>query len=523
MFALLLCIVTLEVYSKVDSVVVYSDRVMVTRVANIYLDKSTDVIFPDLPGAIEDASVRVRAKGVKIGEVQVKRGYKEEPHPKVKKLQDMIKLLEIEDRTLSDEVAVLKDKEKFLQSIAIGGPDIVSKDIITGKVSPQAWKQGLKFMVDELLSAKLRTAKIERMRVDLKKKINELKRELNDIKSIIENRKTVIFDAHPVTAKNYKIQFSYILYGASWRTYYELRANPSTGKIGLSYFSKIYQRTAEDWENTKIVLSTAQPALGGTAPVPSPWYIDLYVYRPAKSARAPLAAPAEEKKELEMILDGVYAEVPAPPVEAGISIWYPLPGRYTIKSGDPEKKIQIYETTFDADFEYLIIPRITQLAYSTGKWKNTTDYLFIAGEGGTYVGDDFTGKIYLPTIAPEESTTTSFGIDERVKVKRKLKKSKVLKGGLFSNKTKYEFTYENTVKNFHNKEILCTIVDQIPIPQNADITVHNVKIEPKPTEEDKDQGIYYWKVGLDAGEEHKISISFSVEVSSDQEIQGLIP
>lgn len=521
MFALLFFIVNLEVYSKIDSVAVYSDRVMVTRIANVYLDKSTDIVFPNLPGTIDDASIRVKAKQLKIGEVQVKKGYKEQPHPKVKKLQEKIEALEIEDRTLSDEIAVLKDKEKFLQTIAVGGPEVISKEIITGKVSPQAWRQGLKFMVDELIGAKMRTANIERQRADLKEKINALKQELSDVRAIVENRKTVIFDAHPESAKNYKVQLSYILYGASWHTYYELRASPSAGKIGLSYFSKISQRTGEDWEDTKIVLSTAKPVLGGVAPVPMPWYINLYVYLMEKATRA---APMEVAKEAEVTLDGLIAEVPpAPPVEAGVSIWYPLPGRYIIKSGDPEKKIQIYETSFDADFEYFIIPRVTQLAYSTGKLQNNTNYLFLAGDAGTYVGDDFTGKTYLPTIAPEESTTVSFGIDERVKVKRELKKSKVSKGGLFSNKTKYEFIYENSIKNFHNKEIQCTIVDQVPIPQSSDIKVGGVKLEPKPTEEDKDRGIYYWEVPLNPGAEYKITVSFTVEAPADEEIQGLMP
>jgi uncharacterized protein (TIGR02231 family) len=522
MIALLFFLVNLDVFSKIDSVIIYSDRVMITRLANVYLDRSTDLVFADLPGAIDDASVRVKAKGLKIGEVQVKKGYKDEPYPDVEKLKSKIEALKIRDRTYADEIAVLKSKEKFLQTIAVGGPEVISKEIIFGKVSPQAWRQGLNFMVDELLSAKMRMAEIERVRKELQDEINVFQRELNDIRSIVENRKTIIFDGHPQGAKNYRIQLSYILYGASWCTYYELRAQPSKGNIGFSYFSKVAQRTGEDWENTKLVLSTAQPALGGTAPVPTPWYIDRYAVTKTEGIRG------GRTEEIERFMDTpatarVTAPPPAPPVEAGVSIWYPLPGRYTIKSGDPEKKIKIFSTSFKSDFEYFIIPRITQRAYSTGKMKNTSDYLFIGGQAGTYVGDDFTGKTYVPTIAPDESTTVSFGVDDRVKVKRELKKSKVSKGGLFSGKKKYEFTYENTVKNFHNKKIQCTIVDQIPIPQDPDIKVKDIKIDPEPSEHDKDIGIYYWKVSLDPTEEYKVTISFTVEAPGDSEIQGLMP
>jgi uncharacterized protein (TIGR02231 family) len=522
MLVFLLIIINLEVHSEVDSAVVYSDRVMVTRITQVYLDKTTDIVFTDLPGALDDATVKVKAEGLKIGEVQVKKRYAKEPHPKIKVLFGEIETLENKDRTLSDELTVLKDKEKFLQTIAVGGPEVISKEILTGKVSPQSWRQGLKFMTDELLSTKKRQAEIERQRKDLKEEIDALQNELNDMKSIVANRKNVSFDARPMSTKTYTIHLTYIVYGAQWRTYYELRAYPSSGKMTLSYFSKINQRTGEDWDNTKIVLSTAKPALGGAAPRPGPWYIRRIV--PMTTLRGgredDLYYKAEALEELSLTTADVVA---TPPVEAGISIWYPLPGRCTIKSGDSEKKIQIYETSFHADFEYFIVPRIIKHAYSTGKMQNTSKYLFIAGEAGTYVGDDFTGKTYLSTIAPDESTTVSFGIDERVRVERELKKSKVIKGGFFGSKTKYDFTYENRVKNFHNKEILCTIVDQVPIPQDPDIKVSSIKLEPKPSEEDKDQGIYYWHVLIGAGDEYIINVSFTVEAPRGVEVQGLMP
>jgi len=518
MFTILFLLIGFEINSKVDSVVVYSDRVLVSRIANVFLEKAADIQFSNLPGALDDLSVRVKAKDLKVGEVQIRKGYTKGADLRVKELEAKIKILEIEERKMVDELAVMKDKEKFLGSIAVGSGDIISKEIYTGRIVPELWRQAARFLVEELISTKMRTAEIERLQTDLKERLNSLRQELNDIKAIVENRKAVFFDAHPKIAQNYTIELDYIVYGANWRTYYEIRGNPSGSKIDISYFGKIGQRTGEDWDDTKIVLSTAKPAYGGTAPTPEPWYIDLYMPS-VEAERAAAYLPAEAPQPAKKLAEEVIAE--APPVEVGISIWYPLPGSYTIKSGDPEKKILISETSFDAIFEYFIVPRIAQLAYSTGILKNTTDYLFLSGDGGTYVGNDFTGRVFIPTIAPDESTTVSFGIDERVKVKRELKKSKVSRGGLFKDITKYEFLYENTIKNFHNKEITCTIVDQVPVSQNPDIKVTGIKFEPKPTEEDKDRGIYYWRIPIDANCELKIDVWFTVEAPSKAEIEGL--
>ncbi|MGB9721190.1 MAG: mucoidy inhibitor MuiA family protein [bacterium] len=517
----LLFLLAITVDSKIDSVIIYSDRVMVSRIANVYLDKSGDLIFADLPGSLDDQSIRIKSIGLGVGEVQIQKGYTPQPHPRVKELDDKIKSLEQKDRSLSDEILVIKEKEKFLQTISVGAPDVISKEVYTGKISPSAWEQGLKFMVDGLLSAKARIAQIERQRKELTTEIDTLRRKLNDTKAVIENRKTIKFDVYPEKPGNYEIELNYILFGATWRTYYELRANPSSGKIGITYFGKISQRTGEDWEDVKIVLSTGKPALGGTAPTPEPWYI--YSYEHEKETMVPRAAPSP-------LAMGVVAEKAAitqtppsaPPVQTGIAVWYPLPGRYSIKSGEAEKKIQIYETEFNADYEYLIIPRLSELAYSTGKFQNKSDYLFLAGEAGTYVGDDFTGKTSFPNLAPEESTTVSFGIDEMIKVQRELKRSKVTKGGLFKKTKKRELVYENSIKNFCDKEITCTIIDQVPVSQEPDIKVGDIKFEPKPSEEDKDRGIYYWNITIKPTEVFKIKTSFSVEAPETSNIEEML-
>ncbi|MEO0096078.1 MAG: DUF4140 domain-containing protein, partial [candidate division WOR-3 bacterium] len=124
---LLLMGINITVDSRIDSVIIYSDRVMVSRIANIYLDKSAELIFADLPGSLDDQSVRIKANGLAIGEVQIQKGYTAQPHPRIKELEDKIKSIEQKDRVLSDELAVLKEKEKFLQTISVGAPDVISK------------------------------------------------------------------------------------------------------------------------------------------------------------------------------------------------------------------------------------------------------------------------------------------------------------------------------------------------------------------------------------------------------------
>lgn len=512
---------TLTVASKIKSVIVYSDRVLVTRNFKTKLKEAIDIVLLDLPGALDDQSVRTRAQDLQIGEVQVRTGYKKEVTQEEKVIGQKIKKLRIDDRTLADELIVLQEKQKFLNAVTVTGPEIISNELFSGKVVPEAWREGLLFISQELTNIKVRSAEIELKKLDIKEKIDALNKELHDIKSIYENRKTVVFDVHPREEKEYTVEVSYIMYGAGWRTYYEMRADFDKNTVSIAYYGKVHQRTGEDWEDVEMTLSTAQPALGGSAPEPYPWYIDLYIPRPKKRARMEAvksAAPAAEAAD-EMIEEE--ARTVIAPVDTGIAIQYPLPDRFTVKSGEPEKKVIIAEQDVQCEFKYLIVPRMAEHAFSTGLFTNTTGNLFLSGDASTYVGDDFTGQVYIDTIAPDDEAAITFGVDERVKVQRKTKRRKVSKGGLVKKSTKYEYEFSNEITNLHKKDISCKIMDQVPVAQNPDIKISSIHIDPKSTKEEKDRGIFEWEVIVPGGNKYAITIGFSVEAPYGAQVEGL--
>jgi len=104
----------------------------------------------------------------------------------------------------------------------------------------------------------------------------------------------------------------------------------------------------EDWEDTQIILSTAQPAIGGTPPEPQPWYINIYIPKPVKAKRAMPAESADKLAAAPSMEQRVEYEG-APPVETGIAVRYPLPGKYDIKSGEQPKKVKICDVLLDSE------------------------------------------------------------------------------------------------------------------------------------------------------------------------------
>jgi uncharacterized protein (TIGR02231 family) len=514
----------MTVSSQVDSVVVYPHQVLVVRNASVTVSGSGELVFPNLPGALDDNSVRIKAPGIRVGEVQVRRGYLAEPTPEVKRRLARVQELEDEFKGLEDEGAVLKAKEEFLNSVKLGAPEIISKELQQGKVAIESWRGALTFVGDELAKVKARQVKLGREREELQKQVEAARREYNDAKAAVENRKEVRFN-FAADAGTYELRLSYVIANAaSWSPYYELRANPGQGKVDVSYFAKLTQRSGEDWEDVKVVLSTTTPVLGVTAPEPNPWFLSLLEpERPAYKRMEAMPAPGGRFDDIAGMQAGIMAEKAEEiqPVETGISLQYAIPGRVSLKSGEQAKKLGLKQIALPAEFEYYALPRSRQQAYLTGKLANTSDFVFLAGDGNTYVGDEYTGSTWLPNTAPQESTLLSFGIDERVKVKRELVKSFKSKGGLLSKTEKQSFVYRTTVENYTQKPVAIKVVEQVPVSQQGEIKVTVTKVEPKFLEEDKAKGTYTWKPTVETRGKFTIDFEFTVEYPAGRQVQGL--
>ncbi len=335
-----------------------------------------------------------------------------------------------------------------------------------------------------------------------------------------ENRKEVIVDVSVTESSTYPIELSYIIpQSVWWNPYYELRANPSESKVGIGYFAKISQRTGEDWEGIKVLLSTAKPAISGVAPQVYPWYLTLeepipIPIRDYGVMEAQFLAPAEAVE-----VKAAKAEIEVPKVETGISLQYVIPGRVSLKSGEAEKKIALYSASLPPEFKYYIYPKAQPIAYLKGKMLNKTEYIFLAGEANAYVGSEFTGKTRIPSIAPEESTEASLGVDERVKVKHDLVKTFTSKTA--NKRQKTEFTFKTVIENYHSKPVKFTLVEQVPVSQQKEITVRVTKIEPKFDEENKDIGTFTYTRELQPKEKFIVDLGYFVEYPIGRKVMGL--
>jgi len=513
----LICGLTLT--SRIDTVIVYPNQVVVIRSASVSIAGQEELIFTGLPGALVDNSVRVRAPGLKIGDVQIKPGYLAEPTPAVRKMEERVRVLEDSVKILEDEGVVLKAKEEFLNSVKLGAPEIISRELQQGRVAPESWRGALSFIAEELSQVKVRQVVLNREVEAVRKRLDAARQELSGARALVENRKELRFTVNGEPG-SYRINFSYAIpRAAEWQPYYELRADPTKKTVNIAYYARLSQRTGENWEDVRIILSTATPSAGITPPQPEPWYLTL-LEEQAQIKRLP-AVPVGAVVEgfSESAISSTPAEIK--PVETGVSLQYEIPGLVSLNSGESARNLLLTEVSLPAEFSFYSLPRVEEKAFLTGRLVNSSPFLFLSGEGNTFVRDEFTGSVQLPVVAPQESVSLGFGVDERVKVRRELVKTFKSRVGLTGRTERLQFVYRTTVENYSSAPVRIKVVEQIPVSSQKEIRVTVTKIEPRFDAQDETIGTFTYEPELKPGARFEINLEYQVEYPAGKRVLGL--
>lgn len=72
------------------------------------------------------------------------------------------------------------------------------------------------------------------------------------------------------------LTLTYLVDNSGWLPAYDLRVEDITQPLELTYKAIIHQQTGVDWEDVKLVVSTANPDQSGSKPVVEPWKLAFY-------------------------------------------------------------------------------------------------------------------------------------------------------------------------------------------------------------------------------------------------------
>lgn len=537
------------VESTISAVTVYTDRAVVTRTATVELAGGpTELVFANLPEGLLDQSVQVSGRGTAqatILDVAARRTFVDfTPNARVKEIEDQLRALRNDDRSLADQVAVLNSQRDSINEF-MKNAVVASKD--AGRPKLEDVRATLEFGQKQLLEIAQSNQKLDQQREDLGNKIAALEQQLNELRGTGgKGFKTVVVRVAATQAGNLDLALSYTVGNARWIPSYDARVLSGERAVALSYFGVVRQTTGEDWTNVALTLSTARPSLGGAAPVLTAWNLDVFdpiilerarrqeMDRAARSKTAAAAmAYANAPREVNMqtltsnTIDPESAPIPADAdmasatLESGAtSASFKIATAATIPSDGSAQKVPIASTKLAANPEYLTVPKRQATAFLTTKVVNSTDFPLLAGAMNVFLDGTFVATSNLRTVMAGEKFDLALGADEGISVKHKRVQKFTENTGLTNSGKRITYEYLLTIQNNKKSAERVIVADQIPLSRNEKVVVKQLAPEArevKPT----DEGTLKWTLDLKPGEKREITVKFAVEHPNDVNVTGL--
>jgi uncharacterized protein (TIGR02231 family) len=173
------------------------------------------------------------------------------------------------------------------------------------------------------------------------------------------------------------------------------------------------------------------------------------------------------------------------------------------------KRVQIDEMSLDPTLMVRAVPRRGEKAYLYAKIVTAKGAPLLPGQVALFRDSVFVGNGSLPLLAPEEEHELGFGVDDSIRVRYALAEEKRGETGIISTSKTDARSYRISVKNLHGRAMQLTLIDQIPVSQNADITVELTgKSAPSRRDVGNKRGILAWDMKLEAAEERVIEFGY---------------
>lgn len=209
-----------------------------------------------------------------------------------------------------------------------------------------------------------------------------------------------------------EISLTYLVPAAVWRPSYT--AHLRGGALELTVMATVWQRTGEDWDGARLVLSTARPSTGATLP---PLHTDRLSLRDktAEERRTIQAAFHEQQIHSASLTDGGEAGLPGV-ADGGEARSLEAEGLVSVPSDGRPRRVTITRFSAAVSPKSVCMPSQKALVFSQVELANATPSPLLAGPVTVITDGGPAGVAKLPYVAPGERFTLSLGSQDDVAV-----------------------------------------------------------------------------------------------------------
>lgn len=233
---------------------------------------------------------------------------------------------------------------------------------------------------------------------------------------------------------------------------------------------------------------------------------------------APSVSGAEPGEALRM--EPVAAEALEAQVDSGgAAIAFRIPRRVDIPADNTPRKVTVLTLKLKPRLDFLTVPKLIGEVYRRAKVVNDSEVLLLPGAVSLFHGAQFAGSAALEKVAPQETFETTLGVEDRIRVERKLVLKEVGKQ-FIGDRRVLRYAYELEVENLLPYEATIEVLDQRPVAGHEDIKVKLESAEPTPTRQ-SEQGELAWEVKLAQHAKQTLRFEFSLSAPRSVEVMGL--
>jgi len=533
----------IEAGSVINDVTLYRNRAAITRTATLDLQVGGySIYFRDLPSAAFLDSVQAS-----VGDNTELLSVDTSNTPVAKNVSEIVKEITAEIEILEAKLDTVNARKEALNLQVTMLKTLIAQasNEKEGPVDLEALETQLSFIGEKMTRLTEDQSNNEKKRLKFQDEVQTLRTRRRNLSSNRGTQLDAVVDIGVKKAGSIVVQLTYLVSNASWQPKYSIRASNAGDVITVEYDAEVWQRTGENWTDVSMTLSTAQPQHSTTPPMPSPWFVDVYIAPPPTEGRrghdGVVARPQsrssnknevffEESSDAEFIGTALVdvASSSATVNNDGPAVSFSLPRTITVPSNMEEKQtatLGAFETK--AELFRIAVPMLTDSTFIRSNVTNTSDYILLPGKASIFHGSDYVGKTSLPTIAPNETFPLDLGIDPVVTATRVLLEKETTSTGLFASGKQTMYDYRITISNGHNEAIELQVWDRYPISRNEEIEVNlnqlstPLSADPTYVESQRPQGLLRWDLDIPANMtgDNSFILTWEVEIARGKDVE----
>jgi uncharacterized protein (TIGR02231 family) len=203
-----------------------------------------------------------------------------------------------------------------------------------------------------------------------------------------------------------------------------------------------------------------------------------------------------------------------------LSSVFEIPAENDIPGDNSPHKVTIRIESMNIEFQYTTVPKLLEKTFLQGKVVNQSGFPLSAGQISIFLENDFVNKSFIQNIVPNDTLELPVGIDEGIKVSRKLVNRFLESTGLLGGKKKVAFEYEILLTNTKATEENVNVIDQLPISRHEKVKIELLEPNERDVQIDNQKRIK-WLVRLKPGETKRLPLKYDIEFPKDAKVAGL--